>query len=217
MAKINLLDKLPKIERNVKKRAHERLLRDYEVAKKFGQEYFDGERRFGYGGYYYDGRWLPIAKKLIKHYNLSSESRILEIGCAKGFLLHDIKKVLPKCTVKGIDISEYARENAYGKMKEHIDIGNAHQLPYPDDEFDLVIAINTIHNLPLKQCKEALAEIERVSKGEKFISVDAWSNDTEKQRILDWSLTARTCMHIEDWEKVLSETKYKGDYWFTAP
>jgi len=217
MAQINLLDKLPITKRDVKKREHERMLFDVNTAKKFGKEYFDGERRFGYGGYYDDGRWRPVAKKLIKHYNLTSESRILDIGCAKGFLLHDIQKLLPKCTVRGLDISEYARENAYGDMKEKIDVGNAHRLPYGDDEFDLVISINTIHNLPLKQCKEALSEIERVSRGAKYISVDAWKNDVEKQRILAWALTARTCMHVQDWEEAFDETQYNGDYWFSVP
>lgn len=217
MAQINLLDKLPKANRNIQKRVHERSIKDYDIAKKFGREYFDGERRFGYGGYYYDGRWLPVAKKLIKHYNLAPDSRILEIGCAKGFLLHDIQKLLPKSTVRGIDISEYARENAYGTMKEKIDLGNAHRLPYEDDSFDLVIAINTIHNLPLKQCIEAIREIERVSRSAKYISVDAWKNDVEKQRILDWALTARTCMHAQAWQEAFEETEYTGDYWFSVP
>lgn len=219
MAKINLLDKLPVTLRDVKKRVHEKRLLDPIVAKEFGQKYFDGERRFGYGGYYYDGRWNAVAKKLIKHYSLSQESRILEIGCAKGFLLHDLKKVQPKCSVRGLDISSYARDNAHEKVKEFIDLGSAHQLPYADNEFDLVIALNTIHNLPLKHCKEALCEIERVTKdsGAKYISVDAWNNNEEKQRVLDWSLTARTLMHAEEWKKVFEEVGYEGDYWFTVP
>lgn len=221
MAKINLLKNYPQITRKVEQRAHEKSVLDPQIARKFAKEYFDGERRWGYGGYLYDGRWQPIAKKLIKHYELSERenARILEIGCAKGFLLHDIKKVMPKCSVNGLDISEYARENAYGKTKEFIDIGSAHQLPYPDQEFDLVIAINTIHNLPKKQCIEALKEMKRVCKDSKmFISVDAWNNDVEKKRILDWNLTARTLLPVEEWEKALfEEAEYEGDYWFTCP
>lgn len=217
MAEINLLDKLPVTKRDVKKRVYEKLLVDINLAKQFGKEYFDGERRYGYGGYHYDGRWVPVAKKIIKHYKLSAEVRILDIGCAKGFLMHDFQKILPKCTVRGLDISEYARDNAYGNMKGKIDIGTAERLPYKDKEFDLVLSINTLHNLPLKKCKEALQEIERVSKNCKFISVDGWRNDTEKQKILDWVLTSRSHMHVDDWQKVFEEAGYQGDFWFCVP
>jgi ubiquinone/menaquinone biosynthesis C-methylase UbiE len=158
-----------------------------------------------------------VARRLVEHYSLPPQARILDVGAAKGFLMHDFLQVLPGATVRGLDVSAYARENAHGATKSMIDIGSAECLPYGDRSFDLVISINSIHNLPLKACKQALREIERVSRAHKFITVDAWRTEEERERLLDWILTAETYMHVDDWVKLFAEVGYTGDYWWFIP
>ena len=212
---INLLDRLPQTKRNLQARAAAKTAEDRAIAKKFELEFFDGERRFGYGGYRYDGRWLPVAQRMVEFYDLPADARILDVGAAKGFLMHDFKQVLPRCTVRGIDVSTYAKLNAHGTMGEHIDIGSAEKLPYADNSFDFVVSINSIHNLPPAACGRALAEIERVSRGASYITVDAWHTEEEHQRLLDWILTAESYFHVDDWKKLFTQVGYTGDfYWF---
>lgn len=217
MSEINLLDRLPQTKRDLKARAQQKTPEDRAVAKQFGRDFFDGDRRHGYGGYRYDGRWLPVAQRLVEYYQLPADARILDVGAAKGFLLADFLKVLPGATVHGIDVSAYAKENAYGEMGALIDVGSAEKLPYPDRYYDLVISINSIHNLPLDRCKQALREMERVSRVHKFVTIDAWRNEDEHQRLLDWILTAETYMSVDDWVSLFAEVGYTGDYWWFIP
>jgi SAM-dependent methyltransferase len=214
---INLLDRLPQTKRDPKARAAAKTAEDRALAKQFGRDFFDGERRHGYGGYRYDGRWLPVAQRLVEYYKLGPDSRILDVGAAKGFLLHDFLQVLPDATVRGIDVSTYAKENAHAGTGPLIDIGSADKLPYPDKSFDLVISINSIHNLPLDRCKQALREMERVSRAHKFVTIDAWRTEEEHERLLDWILTAETYMSVEDWVTLFKEVGYTGDYWWFIP
>ena len=212
---VNLLDRLPETKRDPKARAQSKTAEDRALAKQFGRDFFDGERRHGYGGYRYDGRWLPVARRIAEYYQLPADARILDVGAAKGFLLHDFLQVLPGATVRGLDVSSYARDHAHGETGSLIDLGSAEKLPYPDKSFDLVISINTIHNLPLSLCKQALAEMERVSRAHKFVTIDAWRTEDEHQRLLDWILTAETYMSVADWVKLFAEVGYTGDYgWF---
>ena len=214
---VNLLDRLPKTKRNLQARAAAKTPEDRAIAKRFDHDFFDGERRHGYGGYRYDGRWLPVAERMADYYDLRPDARILDVGAAKGFLLHDFTQVLPGCTVRGIDVSDYARRNAHGGMEQYLDLGSAESLPYPDDSFDLVVSINSIHNLPPARCRLALSEIERVSRGASFITVDAWHTDEEHYRLLDWILTAESYFHAEDWKRMFSEVGYTGDFWWFIP
>ncbi|SDT94608.1 Methyltransferase domain-containing protein [Verrucomicrobium sp. GAS474] len=217
MADINLLDTLPQTKRNLAARAEQKTDADREIAKRFDRNFFDGERKHGYGGYRYDGRWLPVARRMVDHYHLPSNARILDVGCAKGFLMSDFKQVLSEATVRGLDVSVYAKENAHDGMGEFIDIGSAENLPYADNSFDLVVSINSIHNLPLEKCKQSLREIERVSRGHAYITVDAWNTEEEHQRLLDWILTAETYMSVSDWHALFAEVGYTGDSgWFMA-
>ena len=214
---INLLDRLPQTQRDPKARAQTKTDADRTLAKQFGRDFFDGERRHGYGGYRYDGRWLPVVRRLVEHYQLGPNARILDVGAAKGFLLHDFLQVLPGATVRGLDGSTYAKENAHGQTGAFIDLGSAEKLPYTNASFDLVISINSIHNLPLPLCRQALAEMERVSRAHKFVTVDAWRTPEERERLLDWILTAETFMHVDDWVKLFAEVGYAGDYWRFIP
>ncbi|MGH7955607.1 MAG: class I SAM-dependent methyltransferase [Opitutaceae bacterium] len=214
---INLLDSLPHTKRDPKARALAKTDEDRAIARRFDRDFFDGERRHGYGGYRYDGRWLPVARRLASFYTLRSDARILDVGAAKGFLLHDLLEVKPRATVRGIDVSSYARDHAHGGMGEFIDLGSADALPYRDSSFDLVVSINSIHNLPPDRVRVALQEIERVSRGASFITVDAWRTGEEHQRLLDWILTAQSYFHVDDWVKLFAEAGYTGDYWWFIP
>ena len=217
MPEINLLNTHPATKRNYDKRAAEKTPEIIRLAKQFGKDFFDGDRKCGYGGYNYDGRWKAVVERMRQHYNLTNDAKILDVGCGKGFMLHDFKEIMPGCSVAGIDVSEYAIENSMPSIKKFLKVANAEKLPYPDKSLDLVIAVNSIHNLPLELCKTSLKEIERVSRGHSFITVDAWRNDQERENLMKWVLTGETYMHVDDWEKLFLEIGYTGDYyWFIA-
>jgi SAM-dependent methyltransferase len=211
---INLLDTHPKAKRDYDQRAAEKTPEIVRLAKQFGKDFFDGDRKCGYGGYAYDGRWKAVARRMRDFWHLPEDAAILDIGCAKGFLLHDFKELMPKCTVAGLDVSEYAIENAMPSVKPFLKVASAERLPYPDKSFDLVISVNSIHNLPLEKLKTALREIERVSRGHSYITVDAWRNDREKENLFKWVLTAESMLHVDDWKKLFAEVGYTGDYWW---
>lgn len=216
MVEINLMKNYPITKRDVEGKIIPKNKKDILIARRFDKEFFDGDRKRGYGGYNYHPRfWDKVTKDMIDYYHLNKESKILDVGCAKGFMLYDFKKNIPELIIKGIDISEYAISNAKEEVKEYLSVGNAKDLSnFNDKEFDLVTSITTIHNLDLEECKQSLKEIERVGKN-KFITVDAWSNDIERQRMNNWNLTAKTFMHINDWKKLFKEVGYTGDfYWF---
>jgi len=218
MAELNLLDQYPRSKRPIDERASRVTDADRAIARQFGRDYFDGDRIHGYGGYHYHPRfWQPTVRRFHDHYGLKPRDRVLDVGCAKGFMLHDFKELIPGLTVAGIDISEYAIANAKEEVKPSLRVGDAKKLPYDDRSFDLVIAINTIHNLELLECKQALREIQRVTRRHAFVVVDAWRNDEERDRLQRWVVTCRTAMHVEDWRRLFDEVGYKGDYyWFIA-
>lgn len=215
---INLLEKYPRSKRPIDERGALITEAHRAKAREFGETYFDGDRLYGYGGYNYHPRfWTDTVKLFGNHYRLAPDARVLDVGCGKGFMMHDFKVLMPDCDIVGIDLSEYAREHALEDMKPHIRVGNARSLPFPDRSFDLVISINTVHNLPLEECKQALREIQRVSKGSAFVTMDAWRSDAERERLLKWNLTALTYMHVDDWKALFAEVGYTGDYyWFIA-
>ena len=135
------------------------------IARKFGKEFFDGDRKHGYGGFNYMPRfWQPVIPTFQDFYNLSEKSTVLDVGCAKGFMLHDFKEIIPGITVTGVDVSEYAIDNAKESVRDVVSVADVRDLPFEDDSFDLVIAINTVHNLEGKDLERSLNEISRVSK-----------------------------------------------------
>ena|SRR3989338_3320805 len=218
MAEINLLKSYPSVKRNITRRAISKTEKIRQIARKFDKEYFDGDRIYGYGGFHYHPRfWQIVAQDFQKYYHLTSKSSILDVGCAKGFMMHDFACLLPGINVTGIDISEYAVSHALEDMKSRIKVGNAKNLPYKDKSFDLVISINTIHNLSLRECKQALREIQRVKKKHAFITVDSYRNKEELQRLEAWNLTALTYMSVREWVKLFNEVGYTGDYWWFIP
>ena len=218
MAEINLMDKYPQTKRPIEERAKIITEEHRKIARRFGKDFFDGDRLYGYGGYYYDPRfWKDTVKRFRDYYHLADNASVLDVGCGKGFMLYDFKELMPDIAVAGIDISEYAISNAVEEITDNVFVGNAKKLDFPDNSFDLVISINTIHNLPVEECKQSLREIGRVSRRHAFIVVDAWRNEEEHERMMKWNLTALTYMHVDDWKKLFDEVGYTGDYyWFTA-
>jgi len=214
MREINLLDSYPRAKRPIAERVATAPAQR-EIARRFGREYFDGDRTQGYGGYRYDGRWVPVAKRMKEFYGLRAGHRILDVGCAKGFLLHDLREVIPGLRVAGVDISRYAVENAMETVRACVLIGSAEALPFAAKSFDLVISINTAHNLELEACTRAIREMERVSRRHKYLQVDSWLNEEQRQNFERWQLTARTYFDPEGWRQILNRAGYTGEYYWT--
>jgi protein-L-isoaspartate(D-aspartate) O-methyltransferase len=185
-----------------------------EIAKRFGKDYWDGERKYGYGGYRYDGRWRPVAEKMAEHYGLKPGDRILDIGCGKGFLLYEFTQAVPGIEIRGIDISDYAIENAKPEIKEFLTRGPAQELPFEDNSVDFVYSLATLHNLYAFDLKPAVRHIERVSRGKSYIMVEGYRNEREKANLLYWQLTCECFYTPEEWKWLFREWGYSGDVGF---
>jgi cyclopropane fatty-acyl-phospholipid synthase-like methyltransferase len=214
MAEVNLLERYPRAKRNVQARLGNKE-ENRAIAMKFDWEYFDGTREQGYGGYRYDGRWLPIAEDIVKHFGLKAGDRVLDIGCGKGFLVKDLMKVCPGLEVFGLDISDYAVRNCEPEVVGRLQVGNASHLPFADGSFQALLSINAVHNLVRADCIRAMQEMQRVAPGRGYVQVDAYRNAAEEQLFLDWVLTARTYGTPEFWVELLNEAGYAGDYYWT--
>lgn len=215
MPEINLLKRCPQTKRNLQERHAAQNPENITRAREYGFEYFDGTREQGYGGYYYDGRWVPIAQDIITHYNLKPGNRILDIGCAKGFLVKDLMQVSPQLEVFGLDISKYALMHCEPEVIGRLHLGCATSLPFPDKSFDCVLSINTLHNFDEKDFKVALHEIMRVSKGKSYIQVDAYTTEEERDIFLNWVLTAKSHHFTSEWISIFNDLGYTGDYGWT--
>lgn len=208
---INLLSSLPTSKRDIKSRAEAKDPEVIKKAKEFGFDYFDGDRKYGYGGYHYDGRWRSVARDIIKFFGLGIGDRVLDIGCGKGFLVRDLMTEGRMLDVRGLDISKYALDNCSPEVAHRLYLGSADKLPFQDKSFDLVISINTLHNLPRKKVIKALKEIERISYNA-YIVVDSYHNEEEKVLFESWVLTAETYGYPEEWLQIFKEAGYKGNY-----
>jgi ubiquinone/menaquinone biosynthesis C-methylase UbiE len=184
-----------------------------EMAVKFDYDYWDGGRDTGYGGYNYDGRWRVMADDLVAHYGIKPGMKVLDVGCGKGFILYDFTQAVPGVEVRGVDISTYAIEQAKVEVKDKLSVANAAKLPFKDKEFDLVISVNTLHNLYVPDLWSALKEMERVAKN-KYLIVEGYRNEREKVNLMYWQLTCRAFHTPQEWEWLFQQTGYTGDYSF---
>jgi SAM-dependent methyltransferase len=185
------------------------------IAKHYGQDYWDGDRRFGYGGYrYMPGRWRSVAQELITTYKLGPGSTVLDVGCGKGFLLHEMLLLEPELKVKGFDISEHGIAGATELVKPHLHLQQAHtKYPFANDEFDLVLSLGTLHNLRLFDLQVALAEIERVGK-QGYVMLESYRNEQELFNLQCWALTCESFFDKDEWIWLYDHFGYSGDYEF---
>ncbi len=215
MAEVDLLARLPRTQRNIAKRTAAQTPQNIAAARQYGQQYFDGPREVGYGGYRYDGRWIPIAEDIVRHFNLKAGDRVLDVGCAKGFLVKDLMKVCPGLEAFGLDISEYALTHCEPEVVGRLHRGSADYLPFPDRSFSAVISINTIHNFDRTDAVRAVREVERLAPGRGFIQVDSYRTPEQRELFMSWVLTAKFHDYPDGWRKLFSEAGYTGDYYWT--
>ncbi len=186
-----------------------------ELAKQWGYDYWDGDRRINYGGYkYIPERWAPVGRAMIDHYGIKPGDKILDIGCGKGYQLYELIQLCPGIDVYGIDISSYAIENSKREIKDRLQVCNAASLPFPDDYFDFVFSLNTLHNLPNYDLDKALREMERIGKKNKYVCVESFRNEKEKVNLLYWQVTCRAFCSPEEWGWWFEQTGYSGDHSF---
>jgi len=216
VAQVHLLDKLPKTRRNVCARAEAKTAERVDIASKFGEQYFDGPREVGYGGYRYDGRWIPVARDMVRHFRLKPGDRVLDVGCAKGFLVKDLMAVCPGLEAFGLDVSEYALSRCEPEVVGRLQLASAERLPFPDRSFSAVISINTLHNLERPVLLQALKEIERLAPGRAFVQVDAYHTEAQRELFLRWVLTAKFHDYPKGWLKLFEEAGYTGDWDWTV-
>lgn len=215
---IDLMVNYPRSKRDVKERGATKTEADRAIARRFDKDFFDGDRSVGYGGFNYMPRfWQPVVPTFQQYYGLTKDSAVLDVGCAKGFMLHDFAQIIPGISVKGVDVSRYAIANAIEDMRPHVQVANAISLPFPDNSFDLVISVTTVHNLDDEDLTKALQEIMRVTRKDAFITVDAYRDQEEKERMDAWNLTAKTILHVDEWKKLFAKVGYTGDYYWFMP
>jgi ubiquinone/menaquinone biosynthesis C-methylase UbiE len=212
---VDLLSKLPRAKRSIAARADAKTEEHVRISREYGELYFDGPRAYGYGGYRYDGRWVPVAADMVAHFDLEPGDRVLDVGAAKGFLVKDLIKVCPGLEAFGLDISKYALMHCEPEVVGRLHLGSAVELPFPDGSFKAAISLNTIHNLDRSDCIRALEELQRVSGGRGFVQVDSYLTPEQKAAFEDWVLTARFHDYPDGWLKVFCEAGYTGDYCWT--
>lgn len=211
---VNLVRALPRTKRNIQAREEARDPEVVRISKQFGEMYFDGPRSYGYGGYKYDGRWMPVAHDIIEHFDLKPGMRVLDAGCAKGFLVKDLREACLGLEVIGLEISQYAIENAHPDAKDYLIQGSIEKMPF-DQPFDAVLCLDTVHNLPRARAIAALQEIQRLSEGRAYVRVDSYNTPEQKAIFESWVLTAEFYGYPEEWLALFDEAGYSGDYSWT--
>ena len=213
MAEFDLLKSLPRGKRNVKARETAKTEEHIRISREYGEMYFDGPREYGYGGYRYDGRWQPVARDIAHHFGLKPGDRVLDVGCAKGFLVKDLLAL--GIDAYGVDVSRYALMHCEPEVVGRLQLGSADSLPFPDGSFAAVLSLNTIHNLTRDRCKIALQEIERLAPGKGFVQVDSYRTSEQKKVFESWVLTAEFYDYTEGWKSLFDESGYTGAYYWT--
>lgn len=193
-----------------------RSIRSQMIAFELGEEYYDGSRENGYGGYGYDGRWKQMLPNIIEHYQLTENSSVLDLGCKKGFFMHDLKVLLPGIKIRGVENHPYPIAHAMPTIKDNISLAEYDHLPYNDNEFDFVFGFASIYMMNLKGVMNALREIERVGKGKSVITLGAYNTKEDLALFQEWTLLGTTILHVDEWLEVFNYTGYTGDYQFVT-
>lgn len=216
MAELNLITKLHNLtKRNYLQRMQNEKVKCMKVSKKYEFDYWDGDRKYGYGGYkYIKGRWSKVAKKLIQIYKLKNNSKILDIGCGKGYLLYEIKKILPKIRIHGLDISNHALKNSPEEIRKYL---NKHDLKkglnFKKNSFDLVFSLATLHNLEINFLFKIIKQIDNIGK-KKYIMVESYKNNQELFNLQCWALTCESFFSKNEWKWIFKNLNYTGDFEF---
>ena len=183
-------------------------------AKEYEKDYWDGDRRYGYGGYSYDGRWKPVAEQIIDTYGLTDESRVLDVGCGKAHVLYELQQLLPEAEVAGFDISKHGIGDAPEPIRPHLYNHRAQDnYDYEDDHFDLVISMGCLHNLEIFELKTALGEIQRVGK-QGYVMLESYRSEQELFNLQCWALTCEAFFSEQEWVWLYEHFGYTGDYEF---
>jgi SAM-dependent methyltransferase len=193
-----------------------RTIRHRMVAAGMDEAYYDGERENGYGGFRYDGRWAQIVPRLVERYRLTADSAVLDVGCKKGFFLHDLRQALSGIRVKGVENHAYPLEHAIESIRDDLILAPYEDLPFEDGQFDFVMAYAAIYMLNLRGVMQALREIQRVGKGQSFVTLGAYRTSQERELLEEWTLLGTTILHVDEWMEVFRETGYTGDFAFTT-
>ena len=210
---------ITQVHNSTKRNYIERMLRDkvkcMEIAKKYSFNYWDGNRKFGYGGYkFIPGRWTPIAKKIIEEYKLNNQSKVLDLGCGKGYLLYEMKTILPGMKIVGYDYSKYAIKNSKKEIKKYLKVRDIRKkFNFKDNQFNLVLSLGTLHNFELSDLFKTIKEINRIGK-KKYIMVEAYRNNQELFNLQCWALTCQTFLSKHEWIKLYKFLGYDGDFEF---
>ncbi len=185
-----------------------------EVLFNFGREYYDDTSFPGFGGYEYDGSWSDVAGDIFDYFNLPDDAEILDVGCAKGFLLYDFKKAKPNCRVHGVDISAYAIENAIPQVRSNLICAGCTKLPFEDSSFDLVTCLDTLHNLTESDCRQAVREISRVGRRHQFVMVHSYHDEVQRNNLIRWEATIRLVLSVDEWKRLFAQEGYEGLYYW---
>ncbi len=194
----------------------QRKLKNRIIAWQLDADYYDGERENGFGGYTYDGRWKTLLPKLAERYGIDASSSVLEVGCKKGFFLHDLKEMYPGIGVSGVESHPYPIATAMDRVRGDIQLCDYRKLPFDDDSFDFVLAFSSIYMLNLGDVVSALGEIQRVSRGSSYVTLGAYNNDEERRLFAKWTLLGTTVLHVDEWLELFAIVGYTGDYYFTT-
>ena len=197
-------------------RAVNRSIKNKLIASSLGKEYYDGKRDNGFGGFKYDGRWKKLLPRIIKKNNLKNSSKILDLGCKKGFIMKDFKFLLPKCKIYGIEDHVYPILNAEKEIKKNIKMSKYYDIPFKDKYFDYLIGFSSIYKYNFEDVVKTLIEIQRVSK-KSFITVASYETEKEKRIFEKWTLLGSTILSKNNWKKLFKLIGYNGDYYFTTP
>ena len=211
MREFNLLQDLP--QSTEPRIVTNRTIKSRIIASERGKELYDGDRANGYGGYINDGRWEPVAQRIISEYNLGNKASILHIGCDKGFLLEELQKIYPHLHLRGLELSYYAWKES--NVRHLMRLGTFNRLRFRDKQFNCVIA-SGIYSLNLAQVMDSLKEIERVCDGNSHITLGAFETEEEEKLFRQWTLLGTTILSKNDWLEVLNHVGYTGDYWFNT-
>ncbi|MBT3237401.1 MAG: class I SAM-dependent methyltransferase [Rhodospirillaceae bacterium] len=201
---------------SVKRAVEKRKIANRIVAWELGQEYYDGARENGYGGFSYDGRWKTLIPKIIDRYDLTSDSAVLDLGSKKGFFVKDMKECLPGVTVRGIESHPYPIETGLDEVRPDIVMAPYTELPFPDDSFDFVLGFSTVYMLNIGDVIKCLKEIQRVGRGKSYITVAGYRTAEERDLFMSWTLIGSTVLHEDDWLELFDTVGYTGDHFFTG-